>query len=131
MSGAGVETRLTCEDLMIQSYRLVDEGHASQVTELFTQDGQFMIEGAIDASGSDALARLFAAREADKARRTRHCLSNFSFIQVSDDEARGRATLMVFVLGEGGAPNALADVEDCYRTEGGHWRIAARTTTPL
>ena len=133
MSLADIENRLICEDLMIQSYRLVDEGRATRVTELFTEDGRFTIEGSIDAAGKDSLAELFSAREADKGRRTRHCLTNLSYSQDSANEARVRATLMLFVLGDdgGATPNALADVEDCYRIEGGSWRIASRTTSAV
>lgn len=133
MSGNNNDSRRTCEDLMIQSYRFVDEGHASQATELFSADGRFTITGGVEIAGTGSLAEFFAAREADKDRRTRHCLTNLTFAQLSENEAQVRATLMLFVLSDGGTttPSGLADVEDRYRLEGADWRIASRTTTPL
>ncbi len=131
MSVSDTTAHLACQQLMLQTYRLIDEGHASRVTELFTEDGRFTIAGTVDATGKDALSRMFAAREADKERRTRHCLTNLSFTASSASEAVIRATLLVYVLNGADAttPKALADVEDDYRLEGNTWRIAARTTT--
>jgi 3-phenylpropionate/cinnamic acid dioxygenase small subunit len=120
-----------CQDLMIRSYRLVDEGHAGRVTELFTDDGRFAVGDSIEVSGKESLASFFAAREAEKERKTRHCLTNLSFSPISADEAAVRATLLLFVLNGSHptTPSALADVEDRCRWEGGGWRIAERTTT--
>ncbi len=131
MNAPDISARLACEDLMVESYRLVDEGHASSVAGLFTDDGRFTVTGAVDVAGKAALAEFFSAREADSSRQTRHCLSNLSFNASSPGEATVRATLMLFVLGENRAstPSALADVRDRYRREGGNWRIAERTTT--
>jgi len=47
MSSADIAARLACQDLMIQSYRLVDNGRASGATELFTEDGRFAIAGSV------------------------------------------------------------------------------------
>ena len=131
MSSSEHTPHLACQNLLIESYRLVDEGHAGLVTELFTADGRFSIAGAADAAGKEALTRMFAAREADQARRTKHCLTNLSFAERSASEAVGRATLLLFVLNDADptTPKALAEVEDRYRLEDGTWRIAARTTT--
>ncbi len=131
MSASDTTAQLACQERMVQSYRLIDDGHAGQVAELFTEDGRFTIAGAVDATGKEALSRLFAAREEDKERRTRHCLTNLSFTASSANEAIVRATLLLFVLGgkDATTPEALADVEDRYRLEDGIWRIAARTTT--
>ena len=117
---------------MIQSYRLVDDGQASGVTELFTEDGRFAIVGAMEVEGRESLAKFFAAREQDTRRRTRHCLTNLSFSSSSSGEATIRATLMLFVLTDdraATAPQALADVEDHYRFDGDSWQIQERTTT--
>jgi hypothetical protein len=131
MSSADIAARLACQDLMIQSYRLVDNGRASGATELFTEDGRFAIAGSVDINGKESLTRFFSTREDDTERKTRHCLTNLAFSSSSAGEASIRATLILFVLSgsDPTTPNALADVEDTYRMEGGRWRIAARTTT--
>ena len=131
MSSADIAARLACEDLMIQSYRLVDDGRASGATELFTQDGRFAITNSVDIKGKESLSRFFSSREDDTERKTRHFLTNLAFSSSSAGEASIRATLILFVLSgsDPTTPNALADVEDTYRMEHGRWRIATRTTT--
>ncbi len=133
MTPADTAARLACQDLMIRSYRLVDDGQASMATELFTTDGRFKVAGSVDIAGRGSLDEFFSTREADAERKTRHCLTNLSFTSASAGEAAIRATLMLFVLNGSDATklSVLADVEDRYRLEGGNWRIAARTTIPV
>ena len=133
MRSSDLSARFACQDLMIESYRLVDEGKASDVTRLFTDDGEFLIEGIAAISGRESLSGFFEARENDRTRQTKHCLTNLYFNLTAANEATIHATLLLFVLGSEDAtiPEAVAEVEDRYRREGETWRIAARRTTPL
>ena len=133
MRSSDLSARFACQDLMIESYRLVDEGNASDVTRLFTDDGEFLIEGIAAISGRESLSEFFQARKNDQTRQTKHCLTNLYFNLTAANEATIHATLLLFVLGSEDAtiPEAVAEVEDRYRREGETWRIAARRTTPL
>lgn len=133
MNSADVESRFACEDLMHRSYQLIDDGQAGQVTDLFTDDGQFSIKGSREVSGREALAKVFAARQMDTERQTQHCLTNLVFSSQSANTARIRATLVLFVLNTDTPtmPAALADVEDRYLLIDGTWRIRSRITTPI
>ena len=73
MSDTTTATRQACTDLMVASYRLVDDGQASKVAELFTEDGRFTIEGSTDVQGQASLEQMFTARQADTERRTLLC----------------------------------------------------------
>lgn len=128
--------RCACQDIATRSYRLVDEGHASEVPALFTADGVFEVESRVRIEGTPALTEFFTAREADRARRTRHCLVDGLWRQTSATEAEQEATLLLFLLGsedpEAGVPvRALATVRDRFRAEDGVWRIAQRLTRAL
>ena len=128
-----IASQLRCQELMLTSYQLIDDGNASRVTELFTEDGRFTITGSVDVAGREALHELFLAREADTQRHTRHCLSNLLYAAVTGSEAQIRARLLLFVLdgASPAAPSGLADVVDQYRLQRDEWRISQRTTTLL
>ena len=85
---------------MIASYQLVDDGRASEVTELFTAEGRFSAGEALHVEGRDQLTAFFEAREANQARRTRHCLTSLQHIDISDTERELHANLMLFVIGD-------------------------------
>ena len=133
MSADPSATQLACTELMAASYRIVDDGQAAAVTELFTEDGRFTVEGNIDVQGQASLSEMFAARQADTERRTLHCLSNLTVAQLTDDEAQLRATLTLYHLNGANPtiPSILANVEDVHRLIDGQWRIASRTTRVL
>ena len=65
MRSSDLSARFACQDLMIESYRLVDEGKASDVTRLFTDDGEFLIEGIAAISGRDDPLSLIVANGLD------------------------------------------------------------------
>ena len=79
---------------------------------------------------------LFAAREANRNRRTIHCLSNLQHLAISEAEHEIRANLTLYVLSDesAGGPvpvQALAQVTDRYREDQGKWLITSRETILL
>jgi len=128
-----IEDRFACQDLMLASYQAVDEGNASIVAEMFTEDGLFVIEGNLKLQGRNHLLPFFKTREENRERVTLHVLSNLIYSRSSDTESAINALLQMYLI-SGDQPLALqafARVADSYRSEAGQYRIASRITTVI
>jgi hypothetical protein len=129
----GVAAQLACQDLIHAFADFIDRGTATQAATLFTDAGEMRSAGRA-VVGQAALQKVFAKREADRARRTRHQVSNIVFEQSEPTRARAQSMLCLFVLGgeDATSPRAVSLFEDEFELgDDGRWRFAARTTVPL
>jgi histone H3/H4 len=137
---AQLEARLACEDVVRASFRLIDEGHASQAAGLYAVDGMLTLsdatkhDGNVTLSGAD-IHRAMRQREAEQ-RSTVHVLTQSSFRLTDPDRAESEGLLQVYGLGDDRTdspkPRALSHVQDVLTREAdGAWRIAARRITIL
>jgi len=111
----------------------IDEGHASRVVDLFTEDAVFEA-GPLTLSGRAQLVAAFTAREADATRRTRHLVLNPSYAGAEDGVLEVRSILLLFVLDATAdpalplEPRALVHcVDRMMRGADARWRIARRS----
>jgi hypothetical protein len=137
---AHLQARLACEDLVRASFRLIDEGHATQAAELYAVDGTLTLADAtkqvddVTLRGED-IHRAMRQREAED-RKTVHVLTQSSFELKDPDLAEAECHLQVYELSddrtESPKPRALSHVQDVLaRVEDGAWRISARRITIL
>jgi hypothetical protein len=135
-----LQARVACEDVVRTSFRLIDEGHASQAAGLYTVDGTLTRSDAtkqvddVTLRGAD-IHRAMREREAQD-RKTVHVLAQSSFRFTAPDVAEGECHLQLYVLGddlnESARPRALSRVHDVLiRGADGAWRISARRITIL
>lgn len=112
----------------------LDNGHAAQVPELFTDDGAWMGPWGV-MQGRAELEAAWKAR-AQRDVRTRHMLTNLRFLLHGEDRASGHVSQIVFVA-EGDAPfptdpNIIAENIDEYRRDSdGNWRFESRRIAML
>ena len=137
---APLQARLACEDVVRASFRLIDQGRATQAADLYAVDGTLTLTDATTAvadvtlRGGDIHAAM-RQREAED-RRTVHVLTPSSFRLAAPDEAELESHLQVYGLGSDPAaaplPRALSQVHDVLARGGdGEWRISARRITIL
>ena len=137
---AHLQARLACDDLVRASFRLIDEGHATQAAELYAVDGTLTLADAtkqvddVTLRGED-IHRAMRQREAED-RKTVHVLTQSSFQLTDADLAESECHLQVYGLGddrtESPKPRALSHVQDILvRGADGAWRISARRITIL
>lgn len=122
-----------CERLTTRYAHLVDEGQASGVVDLFTDDAVWSAPG-IEMVGRDQLLAGFGARN-ESSLVSRHVCTNFALTRCSPDEAEGIVYLTLYRRprqdGEGaplaiGGPTMIGVYRDRYvRTDDG-WRFAER-----
>jgi hypothetical protein len=135
-----VRNVLAREDVVRASFRLIDEGRATQAADLYAVDGTLTLSDATKA-GADVTLRggdihvAMRQREAED-RRTVHVLTPSAFRLTAPDEAELQSHLQVYGLGgdpaEAPLPRALSHVHDVLaRGADGEWRIAARRITIL
>lgn len=114
------------ERLLAQYCRLVDDGHASQVADLFEADARLDLMGR-EAVGRDAIADVFAAAGGPVERpSTSHVLSN-AVIDLDGSEARAATDLAVISRsadGTFGVTLAGRYHDDLRRTD--RWRFVSR-----
>ncbi len=132
---ASLTAQAACRNVMHAYADLVDSGNASQVSDLFTDDAAFDSGGGRTVSGRANLAKVFAAREANTARRTRHLIVNPVVDLCDEGIATGHSSILLFVLDGANAPgaasavapNAVVNCHDRFaRGDDGCWRIADR-----
>ncbi|HEV7976853.1 nuclear transport factor 2 family protein [Amycolatopsis sp.] len=137
---AELRARLACEDVVRASFRLIDEGHATQAAGLYTADGSLTLSDATKQAGDVTLRgedinHAMRHRE-DEDRETVHVLSQSSFQLTDPEVAESECQLQVYVLGddraESAKPGSLSRVRDeLVRGADGLWRISARRITIL
>lgn len=121
-----------CAALVTRYAHLVDEGHASQVADLFTIDGVWASpESTFD--GQDAIRAAFRRRE-ESGRRSRHVCTNLAVDVEDDRHASGLCYLTLFrtdaegTPARGTAPDLVGVYRDRFvRTDDG-WRFSSRLT---
>lgn len=121
-----------CAALVSRYTHLVDEGHASEVADLFTADGVWSSpEATFD--GREAIRTAFLRRE-KSGRRSRHVCTNLA-VDVEDEyHATGLCYLTLYRTDaettppRGTTPDLVGVYRDRFvRTEDG-WRFESRTT---
>jgi len=132
-SPAELAARSACLDLLYSSFALIDFGQATRSIPLYAEGAQLLVEGRL-ASYAEIRER-FASREADKARRTRHLVTNFDF-RMSDENTGWSLALVTIVLEDdarnpGVVPLTVADCGDQYTRTRDGWRIAFRYLQPI
>ena len=132
-SAAELAAAAACEAVLNAYADWIDDGRASRVVELFTEDAVFE-GGPRTLSGRAQLDAAFAAREADATRRTRHLVLNPSYAGAADGVLEVRSTLLLFVLDPTAdpalplEPRALVHcVDRMVRGAEARWRIARRS----
>jgi uncharacterized protein (TIGR02246 family) len=121
-----------CAALVTRYTHLVDEGHASEVADLFTADGVWSSpETKLD--GREAIRAAFLRRE-KSGRTSRHICTNVGIDVEDEAHATGLCYLTLFRTDTAATParGTMPDLVGVYRdrfvrTEDG-WRIAARVT---
>jgi ketosteroid isomerase-like protein len=132
-SSEQLAAQLACRDLINQFAYLVDNGMASQVVDLFTEDAEL---GSPErtSTGRDELVALMAVREAATDRRTRHQVTNIVFRRTGPDTAQANSLLCLYVLGGPTelTARAITVFEDEFaRDAHGRWRFSRRRAQPL
>jgi hypothetical protein len=139
-SAAEVAARLACTDVVLASFRLIDEGHATQVAGLYTADGTLTRSDTAKPAGDVTLrgAEIHGAmREREAADRTTvHVLTPSAFRFTGPDRAESVCHVQLYVLSDdrpaSPEPRALSQVRDVLdRGADGVWRISARRITIL
>jgi hypothetical protein len=123
---AYLQDKAACEELVFRSFELIDGGRASEVAELFTEDGAHVLEGQVF-EGAEGLAAFFDGRQAMVERVTRHCVTNMRFSLTAEDRAELRYTSAVYVLSSPQPiPGAIADIHDAFVRRSGRWMFSSR-----
>jgi uncharacterized protein (TIGR02246 family) len=131
---AALRAQAACLELIASSFAWVDEGHATAVAELFTEDGVQAVNGAASV-GRQQIRAALANREADSERRTLHVVTNTKFRAVTSDHAAADSIITLYLLSspapERLRPRALSLLEDQFVCLDEVWRLARRTVTIL
>ncbi|MBW2232222.1 MAG: nuclear transport factor 2 family protein [Deltaproteobacteria bacterium] len=123
-----------CERLVTLYCHYVDHGEAERIAELFSEDGRWRGPG-ISMVGIDQLRKGFAARQANRARMSRHVCNNFVLDVIDENEATGVVYLTLYrhdgeeerAVSPLEGPAMVGEYRDRFvRTPQG-WRIADRT----
>ena len=121
-----------CAALITRYTHLVDEGQASGVADLFTDDGVWASPEA-SFEGREAIRAAFLRRE-QSGRRSRHVCTNVAIVLEGEDAASGLCYLTLFRTDAEGTParGTVPDLVGVYRdrfvrTEDG-WRFVSRRT---
>ena len=132
-SSAELAAQSACMDLLHSSFAVIDFGQATRCVPLYAQGASSLIDG--QASDYATLRERYAAREANKARRTRHLVTNFAF-RLSDPNTAWSISLVTIFLEDdtkkpGITPLTVADCGDQYTRTPEGWRIAFRYLQPV
>jgi hypothetical protein len=124
-SDVHVRARYACQDLIFRSFKLIDAGRASETRKLFIEEGVHTLNGEL--FQGKALTEFFNAREANVARRTRHCVANISFELLTEHGAQVSYTSVVYVLPQQ-TPGAVCDIRDTFvkRDHPEGWKFTRR-----
>lgn len=90
-----MEIERACGRLVTQYCHLVDHGEAEKVADLFAKTGVWKsAQHAMD--GQEAVREGFAARQANKARMSRHVCNNLIVDVIDEDHAAGTVYLTLY-----------------------------------
>lgn len=123
-----------CERLVLRYARLVDSGHASEIADLFTDDGEWIGADGRGMHGKEAIRAAFTSRQGLTRRQSRHVMTNV-LIEVEGSDV---ATAVVYLInfrhdsGDGVAahpapadhPKFVGDYHLTFRRVAGEWLIA-------
>jgi hypothetical protein len=130
-----LSARLAIERLTIEYAYLLDHGEATQLADLFTQDGVLQTDK-VRLAGRAAIAEYYA-RRAKAPRTTRHISTNLRIVFETPDRARG-TRLILYYRGEGdrppfpAKPGSVGEYREVYvRDPDGAWRFASRVNSVL
>jgi hypothetical protein len=120
-----LRARHACQDLIFRSFKLIDEGRASETRKLFIEDGVHTLND--QAFQGPTLTEFFKAREANVERRTRHCVANLAFNMATERTAEASYTSVVYVLPQQ-TPGAVCDIRDTFtkQEQTGTWLLTRR-----
>lgn len=132
-SAAELAAQSACLDLLHSTFAAIDFGQATRCTPLYAQGASLVVDG--EHTAYAAIRERFAAREANKARRTRHLVTNFAF-RLSDESTGWSLSLVTIFLEDdkrkpGITPLTVADCGDQYTRTADGWRIAFRYLQPV
>ena len=132
-SAAELAAQSACMDLLHSSFAVIDFGKATRCVPLYAQGAASLIDG--QASPYATLRERYAAREATKARRTRHLVTNFAF-RLTDENTGWSLSLVTIFLEDaskkpGITPLTVADCGDQSARTAEGWRIAFRYLQPV
>ena len=123
-----------CERLIYEYAWLIDSGAASQVADLFTDDGEWLGADGRGMRGVDEIREAFTGRQAIARRRSRHVMTNVRVDYDGDDGAVATAYLINFRHDASGAtttgpapadhPKFVGDYSFTFRRTSRGWRIA-------
>jgi hypothetical protein len=120
-----LRSRHACQDLIFRSFKLIDEGRATETRKLFVDDGVHTLNGEV--FQGKALTEFFKARQAMVERRTRHCVANITFNMPTERTAEASYTSVVYVLPQQ-TPGAVCDIRDAFvkRDRDDGWQLTRR-----
>jgi ketosteroid isomerase-like protein len=132
-SGEQLAAESACRELINHFAYFVDNGIASRVVDLFTEDAEL---GSPERTsrGREELATLMAARESVTDRRTRHQVTNIIFRRTGPDTAQANSLLCLYVLGgptELSVRTITVFDDEFARDALGRWRFSSRRAQPL
>ena len=84
-----------CERLVTRYCHHVDHGEAAKVADLFSSDGVWTGPG-VRIEGQEQVRKVFAAREANAARMSRHICNNLLLEVIDDSHAEGIVYLTLY-----------------------------------
>jgi hypothetical protein len=125
-----VEARLAIADLVGRYTRAGDTGRASEFSELFTDDGEFEINGGRQALGHAAIASLMKEVKVAFAQApatffpARHHVTGLTVDFEDPDHAVGRSYFLLVAAGWG--PDHWGIYRDRFRRVRTEWRFARR-----
>ncbi|MGE4605509.1 MAG: nuclear transport factor 2 family protein [Myxococcota bacterium] len=124
-----------CERLVTRYCHIIDHGEASRVAELFSKDGAWRAPGVV-MQGNEEIRVGFTAREANRARMSRHVCNNLLIDVVDENNATGVVYLTLYrhdgdeerrVSPLDGA-EMVGEYRDRFERTADGWRMAERST---
>jgi hypothetical protein len=132
-SPSELAAQAACMDLLHSSFAVIDFGKATKSVPLYARGASSVIGGKV--SPYETIRERYAAREADKARRTRHLVTNFAFRLTDENTAWSISLVTIFLEDDSGKPGitplTVADCGDQYTHTNDGWRIAFRYLQPV
>jgi ketosteroid isomerase-like protein len=123
-----------CERLINRYCHLIDHGQASQVADLFVDDGVWA-NPEVTRDGRAAIAKGFGARQANGARQSRHVCSTAVIEVIDNANARG-VTYLTLYRHDGepgrasspldGQPDVVGEYRDLFVRTSDGWRFKRR-----
>jgi len=132
-TGDELRIRLACEDLVLTTLQLIDDGEARRARPLFTKQAAHTVNDA--EYRGEALTQFFSDREAMEGRVTRHTVMNLVFRQLSADRAVIRSICVVYLISleeevQRRIPRGIVDFVDTFELQqDGRWLICRREAT--